>query len=61
MKKKKNLLAKMLVIGALLTGVIPCSSLAQPSGVKRTNLQQHDLSIPGREVCPKCESTSTRE
>jgi len=50
MKKKKNLLAKMLVIGALLTGVIPCSSLAQPSGVKRTNLQQHDLSIPGREV-----------
>jgi quercetin dioxygenase-like cupin family protein len=26
------------------------SSVMQPTGIRRTDLQQHDLSIPGREV-----------
>jgi quercetin dioxygenase-like cupin family protein len=32
------------------SGLALCAAWAQQSGVKRTDLQQHDLSIPGREV-----------
>ena len=31
-------------------GLVPHMAQAQQPGVKRTDLQQHDLSIPGREV-----------
>ena len=32
------------------SGLVPHMAQAQQPGVKRTDLQQHDLSIPGREV-----------
>ena len=50
MKKKKNFLSSTVAIAALATLTLPASSLAQQSGIKRTDLQQHDLSISGREV-----------
>ena len=40
-------LVTLLVVGIVLT--LHVASAQQP-GVKRTDLQQHDLSIPGREV-----------
>ena len=52
---KKN---KRNIAGAMITGItvavilltIPGSALAQQSGVKRTDLQQHDISVPGHEA-----------
>ena len=35
-------------------------ALAQQPGIKRTDLQRHDLSVPGREVS-RCASSSPRE
>src|SRR5689334_17580853 len=35
---------------AASTLVMPTATQAQPSGVKRTDLQRHDLSVPGREA-----------
>jgi len=32
------------------SGLVPDAANAQPVGTKRTDLQRHDLSIPGREV-----------
>jgi quercetin dioxygenase-like cupin family protein len=32
------------------SGLVPHMAQAQQPGVKRTDLQQHDLSVPGREV-----------
>jgi quercetin dioxygenase-like cupin family protein len=42
----------MLVLVALVvaSALAFYSALAQQNGVKRTDLQQHDLSVPGREV-----------
>ena len=37
----------MLIVG---TGVAPDGAPAQQAGTRRTDLQRHDLSIPGREV-----------
>jgi quercetin dioxygenase-like cupin family protein len=45
--KTKQLIAAALVAGSTL--MLHAAS-AQQSGVKRTDLQQHDLSAPGREV-----------
>lgn len=47
MKTYKNLLlsAAIIIIALFSTSVI-----AQHSGIKRTDLQRHDLSAPGREV-----------
>ncbi len=39
-------LAALIVGGALAMHL----AMAQPSGVKRTDLQRHDLGVPGREV-----------
>jgi quercetin dioxygenase-like cupin family protein len=50
MKNSKSLFAHsalILIIGTTLTSQV---SLAQFEGVKRTDLQRHDLSIPGREM-----------
>ena len=38
--------ATLIIVGALALHV----ALAQQPGVKRTDLQRHDLSVPGREV-----------
>ena len=35
---------------ALLIAMAPATSQPRPSGTTRTDLQRHDLSIPGREV-----------
>jgi quercetin dioxygenase-like cupin family protein len=37
----------MLIVASCLT---PHAALAQQAGIKRTDLQRHDLSAPGREV-----------
>jgi quercetin dioxygenase-like cupin family protein len=50
MKKKRNfMLSAMLVLG-LATFFIPESVCAQAPGIKRTDLQRHDLSTPGKEA-----------
>ncbi len=48
MKKKKNVLAGALAALGLAALAVP--ALAQTPGIKRTELQRHDLSVPGREV-----------
>ena len=50
MKKKKNFLASTITMVGLAMLTITGSALAQPSGIKRTDLQRHDLSVPDREV-----------
>ena len=42
MRRMRTILAALLIIAG--------TTLAQTSGLKRTDLQQHDLSVPGREV-----------
>jgi quercetin dioxygenase-like cupin family protein len=49
-KMKKNFLACAITIVVLTAFVIPGSALAQQQGIKRTELQRHDLSVPGREA-----------
>jgi quercetin dioxygenase-like cupin family protein len=48
------ILAKMtrdLAIATLIAASVPALSAAQtPTGIKRTDLQRHDLSVPGREA-----------
>ena len=39
-----------MVLAAALIGTVPDVAIAQQSGVARTDLQRHDLSIPGRET-----------
>jgi quercetin dioxygenase-like cupin family protein len=50
MKKKKNYLAGIIATIALATFAIVEPALAQQPGVKRTELQRHDLSTPGHEA-----------
>jgi quercetin dioxygenase-like cupin family protein len=40
----------ILGLAALIAGVTPDAAQAQQTGSKRTDLQRHDLSAPGREV-----------
>ncbi len=44
--------ARAIATAALISAsvLVAGAALAQPSGVKRTDLQRHDLSIPGREA-----------
>lgn len=42
MRRMRTILAALLIIAG--------TTLAQTPGLKRTDLQQHDLSVPGREV-----------
>ena len=37
-------------IGLVASGVLIQIAMAQPGGIRRTDLQRNDLSIPGREV-----------
>jgi quercetin dioxygenase-like cupin family protein len=50
MKTKKNYLAGIIATIALATFTIPNPAQAQQPGVKRTELQRHDLSTPGHEA-----------
>ena len=49
MKKNKNILVSAIAIISFAVLSFPGSALAQ-AGIKRTDLQKNDLSIPGREV-----------
>jgi quercetin dioxygenase-like cupin family protein len=49
--KQHNILASAIVTVVMLAAlIIPDSASAQLKGLGRTDLQQHDLSIPGREA-----------
>ena len=50
MKKKQHFLAATIAAVVLAASTIPGSAQAQQAGVRRTDLQQHDLGIPGQEV-----------
>jgi quercetin dioxygenase-like cupin family protein len=50
MKNKKSFFASAIAIVGLAVFIIPGSALAQQSGIKRTELQRHDLSTPGHEA-----------
>jgi len=51
MKKTRNTLASAIITGAIVLFSVSASAQTGPAtGVRRTDLQQHDLSIPGREV-----------
>lgn len=50
MKKRRNILVSTIAIVAFAALTIPASAQAQQSGIKRTDLQRHDLSIHGREA-----------
>ena len=50
MKKKKYFLAITIAAVGLAALAIITPAMAQQPGTKRTDLQRHDLSIPGREV-----------
>ena len=47
---KRNILTSSIATLILSVFAFTGSAFAQQSGVKRTDLQQHDLSIPGREM-----------
>ncbi|MCF6403631.1 cupin domain-containing protein [Chitinophaga filiformis] len=49
--KRNNILAGAIVTVVMMAAtIIPGSASAQLKGLGRTDLQQHDLSIPGREA-----------
>jgi quercetin dioxygenase-like cupin family protein len=50
MNKTKTFLASSIATVGLAALTISNSALAQQPGTKRTDLQRHDLSAPGREV-----------
>ena len=47
MKKILIMAVAVLIVGS---GLALCVAWAQQPGIKRTDLQRHDLSVPGREV-----------
>jgi quercetin dioxygenase-like cupin family protein len=48
MKTARMFAAALLIVASSL--VLLCEGRSQQTGIKRTELQRHDLSIPGREV-----------
>lgn len=50
MKKYKKLILSTIIIFSLALFFTPGNVKAQQSGIKRTDLQRHDLSDPGREA-----------
>src|SRR4051794_25989360 len=50
MKKRKKFVASTIAAFAIATLTISLLAGAQQTGIKRTELQRHDLSVPGREV-----------
>lgn len=49
MEKRKKITMLVIIILGLIALLIPSNAIAQQSGIKRTELQRHDLSAPGRE------------
>jgi quercetin dioxygenase-like cupin family protein len=51
-KNKRNIAGALItgITGAIILLTIPGSAQAQQSGLKRTDLQQHDISVPGHEA-----------
>jgi quercetin dioxygenase-like cupin family protein len=47
MKTKRIMAVAVLIVGS---GLALYAAQAQPPGIKRTELQRHDLGVPGREV-----------
>jgi quercetin dioxygenase-like cupin family protein len=41
---------RVMAVALLILGAVPGMARAQQTGIKRTDLQRHDLSVPGREV-----------
>ena len=50
MKTNKNKLATAIIIAVVAVLTLPSSVLAQQTVTGRTELQRHDLSVPGREM-----------
>ena len=50
MKRIKNILASTITTVGLAALTIPNPTMAQQPGTQRTDLQRHDLTIPGHEV-----------
>jgi quercetin dioxygenase-like cupin family protein len=50
MKKNNNFILNAIVTISFIALFIPGLAVAQQTGIKRTELQRHDLSIPGRET-----------
>jgi quercetin dioxygenase-like cupin family protein len=50
MSRLKMNAMRALAAALLMLGSLPGVALAQPAGIKRTDLQRHDLSVPGREA-----------
>jgi quercetin dioxygenase-like cupin family protein len=50
MKKNKNFLLATITVISLTAFLIPGIATAQQTGIKRTELQRHDLSVPGYEA-----------
>jgi quercetin dioxygenase-like cupin family protein len=50
MKTHKKVLLSVITIFSIAVLFIPNEATAQQSGIKRTQLQRHDLSVPGREA-----------
>jgi quercetin dioxygenase-like cupin family protein len=50
MKKKTNFIKSAVLVLGLAIFFIPEPVCAQAPGIKRTDLQRHDLSTPGREM-----------
>ena len=50
METKKDIFAGIIIIAALILLTVSTSASAQQQGVKRNDLQRHDLSIPGYET-----------
>lgn len=50
MKKNKKILAAFIAIIGFAALTIPGSAQAQKAGIRRTDLQRHDLSVAGHEV-----------
>jgi len=48
--KKKNIIAGIITVVALVILFVPASVMAQQPASQRTDLQRHDLSVAGREV-----------
>ncbi|TGD56582.1 cupin domain-containing protein [Flavobacterium humi] len=50
MKTYKNIVVKAVLFLSLMPFFIPNEANAQQTGIKRTDLQRHDLSVPGHEA-----------
>lgn len=50
MEKRKKITLLVIIILGLIVLLIPSNAIAQQTGIKRTELQRKDISVPGREA-----------